>query len=482
VSGRRRLAGAAALALLVALGAGLALATRLDRSPILGTPVAEQTLRALESAAPARERGALRAGWASAEITPPLGTPTLGYGARRGRGTQSVADPVFARALALEAGGGPPLVVLSADLCFWSSELSARVAAAVAGALPRERIYFGATHTHNGPGGFARGAAVEWSMGAFDARVPERVAEGAAAAVRGALSSLAPARLRPLRLDGSAWIENRSRPGAPLDAALRALVFERADGARAALVVFGAHATAIDASLLATSGDYPGALVRGLRARGFAEALFLAGATGQAGPRWRGASAHHPTPEVAWALGDAIAEAVAEASRAPGPPPRVEVSFAVLRREVALPPWRVRIAGLALRPAVAGRLLGQGEPRAHLHALAIDEIALVGHSFEFSAVLARELAARARERGIELAVTSLNGDHAFYVVPEADYDLAVYESGMTFFGPGLAPYLAALTERAVAALAPARAAELTAGYGAARSPGSPDSRASRAGP
>ena len=51
---------------------------------------------AAETQARALDVGALRVGWASAPITPPVGTPTYGYGARRGQGVETSADDVFA--------------------------------------------------------------------------------------------------------------------------------------------------------------------------------------------------------------------------------------------------------------------------------------------------------------------------------------------------------------------------------------------------
>ena len=46
----------------------------------------------------------LRAGAAQTDITPPVGTPSAGYGNRRGRGMEGVHDPLLATALVIDNG------------------------------------------------------------------------------------------------------------------------------------------------------------------------------------------------------------------------------------------------------------------------------------------------------------------------------------------------------------------------------------------
>ena len=99
--GRFMLRASAVLAALLLIGF-FAATESIDRSPILGTLVAEETDRRIEAEARALaarpvEKGALRVGWASAVITPPLGTATLGYGNRLGRGITKVEDDVMVR-------------------------------------------------------------------------------------------------------------------------------------------------------------------------------------------------------------------------------------------------------------------------------------------------------------------------------------------------------------------------------------------------
>jgi hypothetical protein len=61
-------------------------------------------------------------------------------------------------------------------------------------------------------------------------------------------------------------------------------------------------------------------------------------------------------------------------------------------------------------------------------------------------VIGKRLKAWAQARGGRLVLTSFNGDHNLYVVPENAYGRG-YESGMTLFGPGLGPYMERITQQ-----------------------------------
>jgi hypothetical protein len=440
------------LALGLALGLGHAWLTEpLDRSPLLGTELARETEALLAAEATEREArpveaGALRVGWSSASITPPLGTPTLGYGARFGRGVTAIEDEVYARALAVAAGEGPPLVFLTADLCLWTGELSGQVAGAVADALPRARIYFGATHTHSGPGAYARGG-IEYVMGAYDPAIVDLIVSACASAIREAVAELGPGSMRELSVAAPEFVKNRMRKGDPLDDELVLVEYRKADGRRCAWVSYAAHATAVGHAAIVCSGDYPGALVRGLLEGGYDAALFFAAETGQAGPAQDGKGVYESEVAGAWALGEAIAQRLLALSAGAREPFLDEVRSSVFRAPVRLPAWRYPFLGRALDPAIVSWILGGAQPSAWVHALRLGDSVYLGHAFEFSAVIGRRLKERARERGGRLVLTSFNGDHGFYVIPEDYYDDGRYEAGSTVFGPGLGPYMERISEQ-----------------------------------
>jgi neutral ceramidase len=102
------------------------------------------------------------AGWASCDITPPLGIPLGGRGPRF-TAADSILDPLFAQATVLQDASNRKLVLISVDLIELSRPQTDRIAFACAcllGCSPQD-VIVNASHTHNGPMmGFARYATL----------------------------------------------------------------------------------------------------------------------------------------------------------------------------------------------------------------------------------------------------------------------------------------------------------------------------------
>ena len=93
-----------------------------------------------------------RVGFGRVDITPPLGTPIVGYFEERH--AKGVLDNLEAQALAV-SDGGRTAVLIAADLLGiegveFNNELRRRIAAAVD--IPPEAVYVHSTHIHTGPG------------------------------------------------------------------------------------------------------------------------------------------------------------------------------------------------------------------------------------------------------------------------------------------------------------------------------------------
>ena len=95
----------------------------------------------------------MRAGFARAAITPPVGTAMMGFGTRdMERGCDAVHDDIFARVLYLQDGAEKALVI-GLDLCFVGRADADRLKGAIGrhmDVLPRA-ILINASHSHSGP-------------------------------------------------------------------------------------------------------------------------------------------------------------------------------------------------------------------------------------------------------------------------------------------------------------------------------------------
>jgi len=443
----RRLAGAMVVVLAV-LGPWPA-----DDASFVGSGYQARTLDRLGSAPAPAPAGPIRVGLAEVDLTPEVARPLAGFIGQIRTPFVGVDSPCSARALTVESASGA-VTVLTADLLLVNARLAGAVVAR-AGLRPEE-VYFTASHTHGGPGGWGRHPLEMLVAGAYDPAYFDELADRLAGVVRRSRASTTPAEAAFVEVQARGRQTNRVDPALPTHDALSALVF-RAPGARAAgpplaiLAVFGAHATVSHPVPPRLGGDYPAALATELkRATGAGAVLFAAGAVGDASPARPRAATQRQSAE---ALGKALAGdllAALPSARFSG-----EVAAASLRLEVDLPPLRLPFSRPWLRfsPAATWWVAGR---RTHLHALRIGPAVLVGFPGDYAGHLADRLTATADRPGLTAVATSFDGDFKGYLVSgEVFRRRSCYETRwMSFFGPWAGDYLTDLAARMVARVAP----------------------------
>jgi hypothetical protein len=161
----------------------------------------------------------MNVGFAKSDITPRVGVELCGFGPFLNRHSIGVRDRLWARAMALEAGGAR-VVVISCDLIGTIPEITDQIRAMVSGAtgIGADAIMVACTHTHSGP---CTGRYIGWGDPdePYIQTLPHRVA---AAAVEAA------ARLQPARLalaeapcEGIGLNREYDRDAPPLEEVLR---------------------------------------------------------------------------------------------------------------------------------------------------------------------------------------------------------------------------------------------------------------------
>jgi hypothetical protein len=269
----------------------------------------------------------MKAGFASALITPPLGARMEGYGNRdRAKGAESVGDELYVRALYVEQEG-EVVLLLAYDTCFFSRANADRLKGAVGRAtdLAPRQILINASHTHSGgwasQWGDTATLAPDWAWLDLVERRSIEAARRARDCVRPATlwagtghTSLPVSRRRP---DGKGGVQWAPYPEGVVCNLLPVVLFRGEDG-DPICVLFSAscHPSTIGGWVL--SADYPGAACAALDARfGGGVAMFLQGAAGDTkarviadmqaadGPLWR-----KGTPEDVRVAGEGLAREV----------------------------------------------------------------------------------------------------------------------------------------------------------------------------
>lgn len=208
-------------------------------------------------------------------------------------------SPVLsARALLLAgAPGDPPLALVRYDLLTSDAHLAAALAERVRdlGVVPA-LLLVSATHTHSGPGGYAREALPQvLALDHYDPRVVEALLAAGEQALRAAHAGLRPARLavaegRDRGPDGEPILASArgAARGTPLDERLQLLLVEDLDGRPLALVVnHGVHPVAVRRSYPRRHRDVAGTVEDAFAARlgGAPPVLFVQAGLGDVAPR-----------------------------------------------------------------------------------------------------------------------------------------------------------------------------------------------------
>ncbi|UCF62181.1 MAG: neutral/alkaline non-lysosomal ceramidase N-terminal domain-containing protein [Anaerolineaceae bacterium] len=221
------------------------------------------------------------------DITPPVGTPLEGYGARVGV-SQGVHDPLYAQVLLLKSGEDQ-VALLSLDLLGVGLGFTHRVREAIEDAIgvPAEGILLAPSHIHSGPAGYiGEFPGFPFTKDPELQNIAVRQLEGAAL---WASQELQPASLGV----GKGLVEgigrNRNDPEhGPMDDELILLRVDDLDGRPIAVVMnYGCHPTVLSHRNLLISADFPGA-ARATLNKIFPETVFLFtnGASGDVSTRF----------------------------------------------------------------------------------------------------------------------------------------------------------------------------------------------------
>jgi hypothetical protein len=422
----------------------------IDRTPVDATPAFTDAVAEADRVAVTRE-APLQAGAARVDMTPASTPPLAGYGNRLGRPSRGVHDPVYARALALQAGDRP-VVLVSLDLLAVTDDMVAAVEARIRREvpLPDDSLLLAATHTHSSFGAVARRVWESFAAGEYDEPMFRFLVERAAEAAIDALQNLAPAEFAWGATSAPERIANRMIPGGPTDAALPFLAVRRPGGAPVAILVnFAAHATVLKSDNFLLSADYPGAVSRALE-EGGGVALFTAGAVADqtgAPPR---AGDRFATMD---AMGADLAARVRAARNAlPVTAWSDRAAVAAWRLRISLPGPQVKVSRHRRLPRVIGNLLF--DRHTTLALAVIGNGVLIGVPCDLSATIGAAWKADAARLGRRAVIVGFADDYVGYVIPSTDYETSHYEARMSFNGPHMDRYLTAVVTRALDRLGP----------------------------
>ncbi|MBI3610226.1 MAG: neutral/alkaline non-lysosomal ceramidase N-terminal domain-containing protein [Nitrospirae bacterium] len=432
--------------------------TPMDQQPFFHRT--EQTLNALRvERTEAHPPGPLQVGAAKIEITPPIGLPMAGYGARTSTG---VLDPIMARALAI-SDGRETVILVSLDLLAVTDDLFRSIFEKVHAVLPlpEENLLIAATHTHSGPGSLGKRFWETLAAGPFNAGVFEQTTDRAARAVIEAYRRLQPAVMAYGRADAGDRIQNRMIRDGPTDPDLSFLLFKTPEGRPLAyLVNFSAHPTLLRSTNRLLSGDFPAAVSRTLEKEdgrqeteqaGSAEAVALYTSGAVADQRARPPAGKDVYERTA-RMGRELAQRVLTAGAHLSFQNRATISSRSLWIE--LPPPQIKVNEARRLPGWIGRALLDDKTRVQV--VQIDRTLLLAVPCDLGSEIGLVLKRRAAASGFEAVVIGFANDYIGYVIPGKYYSSPAYEAFMSFNGPHMEDYLTDILEKMIEGFNPPR--------------------------
>jgi len=381
-------------------------------------------------------------GAGKAGITPQVGVPLAGYGARKGAPSTGVHDSLFVRVLALEAGEQQAFII-GYDALLLHPPIARRLEAKVKNqfAIPAEQLYFTATHTHSGPGGWGESWLDQQFAGPPDSTVSIILIDSTLAALKRAIKNKKAASFTAQKVDAPRFIRNRlvGEQG-QVDDDLFLISFWQNNMCAGALATYSAHATVMSANNMALSGDYPGTFERKLENTLNSTVLFAAAGLGSHSNRSKG-QGFDRAAFVGEGLADSALVHIHDQS------PQSRVTLRAFRIPVDLAKPQVRLTQkICLAPWLAKKLLHPNQ--CYLQVLALNDFVLIGSPGEFSGELALRVKTTASEEDKLVSITSFNGCYIGYVTPSEYASMDEYETKlMSWFGAYTGDYLTDLMQQ-----------------------------------
>ena len=343
-----------------------------------------------------------RAGASSKDITPPVGVPMWGYGARHDALSDGTLDPLMAKAIVI-AAGVDKLAIVGTDLGRGPTEAMMKIIRQeIADKAGIRHVLISGSHSHHGPvieltdePGLGKGrfdVAVAYSK-----KLPQQLVD----VILEADKDLKPAKLgvatELVTLNRNRQTKREPKATDPILAVLR--FDDQAGKPIAILVNFAAHPVMTEGKILKYSADYPGFLKNKVEAALSTKCVFMQGAAGDMSPN------PGNTPGGPKGFGETVADhviALAQSVKTETPAhPSVKGMMDTFHFKTRVDLKNPIVAGVFERsffPEITrnyGKLYGEAVTAELNTVLLNGEIALVGGSGEFFCNHANRLKARA---------------------------------------------------------------------------------------
>ncbi|HEY4311707.1 MAG TPA: neutral/alkaline non-lysosomal ceramidase N-terminal domain-containing protein [Pirellulales bacterium] len=282
--------------------------------------VALTTVAATVRAADA-DKAKFNVGTATRDLTPQAPVPMWGYGARHAALSQGALDPLYAKAIVIQAGD-QKLAIVGTDIGRGPTQaMMAKIRKEIKEKAGIDHVMISGSHSHHGPvielvdkDGLGKGKFDD--SVAYSQKLPDMLIEAILEADRNAKPAKMGIGTRNTTYNRNRHTKRQPPATEPMLAVMR---FDDEQGKPISVLVnFAAHPTMINAIVLKFSADYPGAMKKKVEETLGTHCVFMQGASGDMSanppPEPQTDSAEKVANYVH--MGNALADQVLEVARA----------------------------------------------------------------------------------------------------------------------------------------------------------------------
>ena len=405
----------------------MATLTKIDRRPYQEMEYYQESLNRLDTLRLKQSKGDFwLAGWSKVNSTPPTPVSLMGY---KPRGKyEFVQDSSFIRSIVI-SNGKSQVAFLNYELMIVHPFLYHKIQDRIKKeSLPFDHIYFTATHTHSGIGGYMPGLLGKIAFGGYNKDVVSMLEDKTIQALQIAVGKKDTVSIHFQKTAADTLVSNRLIENDPVDPFVRQLILQKKSGQKATLLTYSAHSTIMNSKFMGLSGDYPNYLTGIMENNDYELALFAAGTVGSHKPVAKGKEPHH-VMNYANSLYQYIQKSEESISLIQGH------DLGTAGFPLALRKAHYKIGkNVRLRPWVFNNLFG--ETNAHFDLILLGNTLMISSSGEISGVFMEAWEKYAKEKGLNLIITCFNGGYIGYITPDEYYDEPLYETReMNWFGP-----------------------------------------------
>ena len=229
------------------------------------------------------DKSKFNVGAATRDLTPQAPVPMWGYGARHAALSQGSLDPLYAKAIVIQAGD-QKLAIVGTDIGRGPTQaMMAKIRKEVKEKAGIDHVMISGSHSHHGPvielvdkEGLGKGKFDD--SVAYSQKLPEMLIEAILEADRNAKPAKMGIGTRNTTLNRNRHTKRQPPATEPMLAVVR---FDDEQGKPISVLVnFAAHPTMINAIVLKFSADYPGAMKKKVEGELGTHCVFMQGASG----------------------------------------------------------------------------------------------------------------------------------------------------------------------------------------------------------